>query len=69
MKVYSYITKDAVKITQFHPSMKNEKATFSVWSTDGTDNLLSFTDAIPATYEQIDDRAEREGLTAWYNGH
>ncbi len=69
MKVYSYITQEEGKITAYNPAAINEKATLSFWSTDNSDSLLSFSDAVPASFEQIDDRAEREGLNAWFNGH
>ena len=69
MKVYSYITREDGKITSYNPETTNEKATLSYWSTDGKDSLLTFSDAIPATFEQIDERAEMQGLTAWFNGH
>ena len=68
MKVFSYITRSEL-ITEFNPSNEAGTATFSVWSTDGKDCLLKFSDAVPATFEQIDDRAELEGLIAWRNNH
>lgn len=69
MKVYSHIKKEEGKIPVFSPEHLEGHSTFSYWSTDESDSLLSFLDARPATYEEIDDRAEAEGLTAWVNLH
>ena len=70
MKVYSYITRQAGEITKFNPSMKEDKATLTIWSTDGKDNLLKFSDAVPATFEQVSEYAEDVlGIEAWYNRH
>ena len=69
MKVYSYITRKKGKIPAYQTTATTEQATLSYWSTNGKDNLLSFSDAVLASYKQIDERAEKEGLKAWFNGH
>ena len=70
MKVYSYITRQEGKITKFNPTMTEDKATLTIWSTDGKDNLLKFSEAVPATSEQVDIYAElAKEIPAWYNGH
>jgi len=72
MKVYSYVTRWPL-LTEYNPSVYHDdmiaaaKTTFSVWSTDGSDCLSNFSDAVPATWDQIEARAKLDSLTPHYS--
>ena len=69
MTLHSYIQKIDGKIYSFNPSAPEGKSTISYWKTEEDDDLLKFSDAKVATFEQIDDYATLIGLTAWRNNH
>ena len=67
MTLHSYIKKRAGKIPQFFEKAPFGRSTSSYWTIDGSRPTPS--ESKTATFDQVDDRAEELGFSAWYNGH